>query len=371
MKPLFILLFPFLFLCSSAIAQDVTVRSINNHPVHTYSFGSGTVAISGNTAQLSAISSSSTVAGIRSWSVSPGKNYFSAITTGEQLSARLIDSGGSEINTQTLEFFDPADQSVRVYSLNNGAFITRDNIANFTFFSAGGKEIFRISNSTGSGDGESVSELSHSSRGTGILLYNPRVVYGNNLGSRARMVFSERNIREIYNSRNRDIKFAKVSENGSYVILITQRIGADNRVHIYDRFGNEIGEIESTEDLIGASLSDNGSHITIFSSRRAQVFTTSDLEQAGSTSFRVSVAHAAFIPQDNQIVALCGTADGNGVIQNPEVHVIHTTRRQIARTDVNTAVSIMPNGGVSIQRSAANRFVVNGLNRRLEVRTSF
>lgn len=371
MKLLFTLLFPLLFLYSAAFAQDVTVRSLNNHPVHTYSFGSGTVAVSGNTAQLSSISRPASVGNLRSWSVSPGKNYFSAITSGQELSARLIDSRGNEINTQTLEFFDPADQSVRVYSLNNGAFITRDNIANFTFFSAGGKELFNISNSTGSADGESVSELSYSSRGTGILLYNPRVVYGNTTGSRARMVFSENNIREIYNSRNRDIKFAKVSDSGSFVILITQRSGTDNRVHLYDRFGNEIGEIESAEDLIGTSLSDNGSHLTIFSSRRAQVFRTSDLEPAGSTSFRVSVAHAAFIPQDNQIIALCGTVDGNGVIQNPELHVIHTTRRQIARTDVNAAVSIMPNGGVSIQRSAANRFVVNGLNRSLEVRTSF
>jgi len=371
MKFLFTLLFPFLFLCSTVIAQEVNVRSLTNHPVHTYAFGSGTVAVSGNTAQLAAISNPASVGNVRSWSVSPGKNYFTAITSGALLTAKLIDSRGEEINRRSLEFFDPADQSVRVYSLNNGAFITQDNIANFTFFSAGGKELFNISNSTGSSDGESVSELSYSSRGTGILLYNPRVVYGNTTGSRARMLFSENNIREIYNSRDRDIKFAKVSDNGSFVIIITQRNGTDNRVHVYDRFGNEIGEIESAEDLIGASLSDNGSHLTIFSSRRAQVFRTSDLEPAGSTSFRVSVAHAAFIPEDNQIIALCGSVDGNGVIQNPEVHVIHTTRRQIAHSNINTAVSIMPNGGVSIQRSGANRFVVHGLNRSLEVRTSF
>lgn len=362
------------FLFSTVLsAQNVDVVSTeatSQNNVQTFTFDYASLQIQGNNLTVSGPEDSFSIDRASSWDISPDGKFLGAIHTGNDLRAILIDGRGQTMKDIKLDYFDPFDETLSIKAFNNGKFITRDNVANFTFFDSRGSIRYNVSNSSGSEHGEVASEIVADPSGNTVLLYNPRINYEQQQGSRARIVKDENNKIELFTSRERTIKHANVTNNGNFITLISEQAGTDDEVLVTDRFGNEIASISSDMELLGVSLTEDAEYLTLYSGNRAQVYRLSDMERLGSTSFRVSVAYATYSADDEQIVALCGNLSNNR-INNPEIHVIHLGERSIARTDLASSLSFIDYNQIKMTRTGANRFIITGLNQDLDVRTQF
>lgn len=369
------LLFIIPFLYSSVIsAQTVQVSPIGNsadNNLRTFTFDRSNIELRGTDLSVSGPSAQFEIPSVNSYSRSDDGRFIAVIMAEDDLRAWLIDGLGNRIRDIRLDYFDPSDETLKIKVYNDGSFTTRDNVANFSFFDSEGTLKFSVSNSSGSPEGEVASGIATDSSGNTILLYNPRINYGSNEGSRARILREEDNFIDLFESRNRIIKKAVVSKKGSYITLITERAGASDEVIITDRFGNEIVRFDTDMDLAGSTLTEEAGYLTLYSSNRAQVYRLSDRELLGSTSFSVSVVYAAYCPEDQQILALIGSAGEHNRIQNPELHAIHLGERSIARTDIAFPLSFIALNNLQLKCTADNQFLITGLNRELSIQTQF
>ncbi len=90
------------------------------------------------------------------------------------------------------------DPSFKIYPLQNGSYIVRENIANFVLFDSFGSVIRPISNSSQSEDGEKISELAMDPMGKTIVLYNPQIRNGTKRDSQAKIVGLEGADRDVF-----------------------------------------------------------------------------------------------------------------------------------------------------------------------------
>lgn len=279
-----------------------------------------------------------------------------------------VSDNGTVIQTGSYSLPSEPDPSIKAYALNSGAVILRENIANFLFYDSFGNIQRSISNSTQSEGGEAISELSVDPAGKTVILFNPKIVSGGNTGSRAKLVTEASNPVDIFYSRDRALRTVEVSSNGELIALATMKDGADDEVTILDRFGNNLGTISFDQDVKGASFSENGLYITIYSGGRAAAFEIRNRERVGSTSFRnTSLIYANYSPEDNTIVAFTGA--GSEEYTELEAHAVNVEARKIARTDVSGSVSAIHQP--SLKRTANGQYTITGFDRTLSFRASF
>lgn len=280
-----------------------------------------------------------------------------------------VDDSGNKIVDQSLEYFDSSDQTLNVYSFNDGRSIVRDNVANFTFFDAAGELMYSYSNSSQSVDGERESELSSDSNGRTVVIYNPVIAYGNNTGSRANIVYGEKNSYEFFRDPQREIRQVNVSSDGAYITVIAAN-SSGSQLFMFDRFGNELYQHETEEELKGASLSSDANFVTIYSSGRVQVYNVQTGESMGSASSRSIILYATFIPQDETVLALGGSLSGRN-ISNPTITAVHLGLREITRNDIDLSLSTLDQNAIRINRTGEGNYSLIGLNKTLELQTNF
>ncbi|MEX2464185.1 MAG: hypothetical protein WD513_07790 [Balneolaceae bacterium] len=303
------------------------------------------------------------------WSYSDEGLKVAFLQQKDQVYLTNYDASGVQLIDRSLEFFDNSDQTLRVYPFDDGRVIIRDNVANFTFFNAMGEQIYSVSNSSQSSDGERESELAADDMGQTIVLYNPLIVYGSDTGSRARIVYGENRNLVFYSDLEREISQLKVTDDGSYITLVTTD-GNRQTVLIYDRFGNEIYRYVTDDDLLGVTISTDAEYITKYTSGRVQTFHITSGEVIGSTSTRGSIVTAYYFPEDEMIVALGGTIS-NRNLTNPTITAVHLGRREIVREDVSGPLSSIKPDEIEIVREYEGQFRIIGLNQHLEVSAGF
>lgn len=372
MKYLFLLLM--LQMASVAYGQSIDVtptgRSADNS-VQTFPMDRADLTLQGRQVTVNGDHGQTRIGSALTYDLSGNSSYLGAVHTDNDLRASIIDGGGEEVVDLTLDWVNPFDETLGIMTFNDGRFVVRDNVVNFTFYGSEGSLLYSASNSSGSTGGEVVSEMRSDPAGTTVVLTNPRINYSSGQGARARVVAGEETIYDLFESRERTLKYASVTPNGSFVILITEQAGTQDQVLVTDRFGNRIAELSTDEELVGATLSERGEFLTIYSSGRAQVYRTDNLERLGSTSFRVNVNYAFYSDADKQIVALCGTRSQNNRISNPEIHAIHLEQRSIARTNLNYPLAWMDESHLQMERQGSGQFELTGLNRDLRIVTRF
>lgn len=265
-----------------------------------------------------------------------------------------------------LEFFDPADETMNVYSFDDGRAIARDNVANFSYFSASGELLYSQSNSSQSSDGERESQLASDALGQTVVLYNPVISFGDTRGSQANLLYGEEDTKRFFNSQTSEIKEIKVSQNGSFISLLT----SDNKVYLFDRFGNELAEQSFEDEQVGVSLTGDGAFLTVYSRSRVQVLSTSTGERLGSTSSRSPVVYATYEPEDDTILIFGGSIDGNQ-INDPMVTAVNISQRQILREEVSMPLAMHDIEKLRIDRTGASQYRLSGLNRPLIIQASF
>lgn len=364
-------LFTLFFLISYStllFSQSIEIESEasqNSFSANTFSAGDGSITVSGDQFVLG----SAQIANPAAWSFSYSNQRASFLQNRNGINLLSYNGNGNLLIDQNLEFFSSTDNTINTYQFDSGRIILRDNVANFTFLNARGETGYQISNSSGSTDGEQESQLASNSLGTTIVLYNPVIAYGSETGSRAQLVYGDQDGEVFFSSREDEIIDVQVSENGEFITLVTQGI-SEKTAFLFDRFGNELFQITSDEDLVGATLSDNATHLTIYSSGRVQVYEVPTGERLGSASSSGSILFAGYDPEAQTIIALGGSQNGLR-IEEPEITAVSISEREIARQNVPFSVSSLDLNRLSISTTGSNSYEISGLNRKLFVDIAF
>lgn len=331
---------------------------------NTFTAGDGTITVSGNQFVLG----STQIANPEAWSLSSSNKKAAFLQRRNGTNLLSYNSEGTLLIEKNFEFFAPSDNTINAYQFGNGRVVLRDNVANFSFLNAKGDLGYSLSNSSGSSEGEKESELASDPSGNTIVVYNPVIVYGSEKGSRAQIVYGDRDNNVFFRSRNEEIKNIRISDDGAFITVLSAG-NQGNRVNLFDRFGNELFEVASDEDLIGATLHEDAAHLTIYSSARVQVYEIPGGDRLGSASSRSSILFAGYDPESQTIIALGGTLNGF-VIQDPEITAVSISQRKIAREEVPFSISTLNPDRLELSKSGT-RYEISGLNRDLLVDISF
>lgn len=362
------LLFIIMFSGISIHAQTISVTPVQQHENYgqnTFPIDNSTLRIRSNAVQIGDVS----IDQPSKWAKSHKGNKVSFLMNKGSLYLVNVDASGNKISENELEFFDSTDQTLNVYSFNDGRSIVRDNVANFTFFDADGELMYSYSNSTQSVDGEMESELTSDSNGRTIVLYNPVIAYGNNTGSRANIVYGEENSYEFFRDPLKEIRQLNVSSDGAYITILAAS-SSESQVLLFDRFGNELYQYQTDDELEGVTLSSDANYITKYTSGRVLVYNVHTGESMGSASSRSPILYAAFIPDDETVIALGGSLSGRN-ISDPTITAVHLGLRQITRNEIDLNLSTLDRYSIRINRSGDGNYYLTGLNKALNLQTSY
>lgn len=302
--------------------------------------------------------------------VSPDGIKIGVINFDGQLMKRTVDYTGQELSSTELEFFESSDQTISLRQLPSGKSIARDNVANFTFFDADGKQSYSISNSAQAQDGEQASGLATNDLGSTVVVYNPEIRRADGSASRARLVFGQEDSHIFLEEGDRTISFLDVNDSGSFITVITQNQNSDDQLTVFDRFGNEVFQIDSDMELKGAHLTDNADFLTIYSQSRVQVYNVLTGERLGSSTSRTPIVTASYFADDEVVLLFNGSENGSS-IHNPGVTAVHLGLRQIARNDINANLSMLDINKLKIERVGASSYLLKGVNQPVNLRVNF
>ena len=358
----------FLFLPLNLFSQNLQIRPAGNGSdltTNQFPLDGGILTIRGDQFVLG----DEAIINPAAWSVSEwgGRAAFLKLRGVVELTS--LDANGSAFFEKNLEFFDSGDETLDVYQFGDGRIILRDNVANFTFLNPRGNTAYSLSNSSGSPEGERPSLLASDRYGNTVVLYNPVINRRDGTGSRARVVFGDQDDVVFFSSTSEEITSVRVHNRGFFISLITETGGAD-MVYLFDRLGNELFSMESDEELIGVSLSENAGHLTLYSSGRVQVYEVPGGRRLGSASSRSSLIFADYDPVSQNIIALGGD-HSNLKLNDPEITVVSLSRREIVRENIPFSVSLLDTDRVGISRISSDLYSIHGLNREIELSVSF
>ena len=315
--------------------------------------------------------------------------FFSASLLSQSLSINESASNTSylsgDLNSETIEIKEPngkiinkgayksmgADPSFKIYPLQNGAYIVRENIANFVMYDSFGSVIRPISNSSNSADGEKISELASDPMGKTIVIYNPQVRNGDKRGSRAKIVGLENSDMHVFYREDQEIRAVRVSESGEFIAVASGKEGSDDEITIMDRYGNEIRKIPFDREVKGLNLYGSGSTLTVFSEGRVAVFNVLTGERIGSSSFRGgTLQFANYSASDQTIVGLTGDLNGT-TLSNIEVRIINVAARKIASQKYSGTVQIAELENISMTKNSRFNYTITGMSRDMNLKASF
>ena len=368
-----------IFLLSASVtavcsAQSLSINAVDNtarNGTSVFNLAEGKISFQG--AGIQFISGNTSMANYLAYGVS-GDRSLLAFIKGNNDNSRvsLVNSMGGTLNEFNAVNVSRGDPSVAIYPANSGEVLVRDNIANFNFYDSFGELITNLSSSSQSKGGESISEAAISGDGETVVLYTPKIKRDGELGSQVQYVDRTMNLQSLYFSVERYIKTLDVAGDGQFVIFVTAKEGTDDRIHITDRYGNDLSVLSTDEDLQGVLLSDDAQTVTAYSGRRVLVFDALSGERVAGTSFRSDLIAVNYFPQDNTIVALTGSYNTDaGVADNLDFHAIDIERRKVERQSYGSSLGLNEEIGRGFVRLGSGNYKLEGASKHLEVRVSF
>jgi hypothetical protein len=297
-----------------------------------------------------------------------GSSYLSGNISSNMI--QIMEPNGAVINSGEYKPMSN-DPSFKIYPLQNGAYIVRENIANFVLFDSFGSVIRPITNNSNSEDGEKISELATDPMGKTIVLYNPQIRNGNKRGSRAKVIGLENSERDIFFRTDQEIRAVRVSESGEFIAIASGKEGSDDEITVMDRYGNEIRKIAFDREVKGLNLYGSGSTLTVFSEGRVAVYNVQSGERIGSSSFRNgTLQFANYSASDQTIVGLTGDLNGT-TLSDIEVRIINVAARKIASQKYSGTVQIAELDNISMNKKSRYNYTITGMSKNLNLKASF
>ncbi|MBO6525009.1 MAG: hypothetical protein JJ971_14370 [Balneolaceae bacterium] len=304
----------------------------------------------------------------QSLSVSSSPSSSVSLTAKASSNGVMISEANGEELMSAVYNAPGGDPSLETYTLPDGSFIVRENIANFLVYDSFGRIQKSISNSTQSEGGEAISELAMDASGKTIVLFNPKVIRNGLTGSRAKVITSRSVPIDIFYSDERELSAVEVSPNGEFIAFASAKSGTEDEVQIADKFGNFLNTISFDQPIRGVSFSEDGLFVTIYSGGRAAAFEVRSGERVGSTSFRnTTVIFAGYDPVGKTIIGLTGKEGAS--ISEVQLHAVNVSARKIAREEFSENLIIQEQ--IKLERTGLGRYRISGLDKELDLRASF
>ena len=369
LRILIFILFPSLVLGQS-IELSVSPETSNNNP-STFTLQNGKVTITETNIRFA--ESGNSVGTYKAFGISPDKTMVGVLKRKSGNSDMLLfDSGGEKLNTYSGSQIGANDPSLAIFPFNNGSLLLRENITNFTFYDTLGEIKKSVSNSSGSEDGETISEVAMSPNAKTIAIYTPKIKRDGQLGSQVQAMNPAGEFSNIFFSEDRYLKNVNVSSDGNMVVAITAKSGTDDRVLIMDKFGNELNRISTDENLEGASLSADLGYLTLYSGRRVMVYNTLSGERVGATSVRTPVFLADYFPEDNILLMLAGDySEDVGMMRGAEFQAVDLEKREITSREFSATLGFSKALMPRFVRTSADTYRLEGASKQIEIETNF
>ncbi|MEX0594317.1 MAG: hypothetical protein WD115_06035 [Balneolaceae bacterium] len=354
-------------------AQQIDVTSLQNGSGEWV--GDTRLQRSGDMIRVESPRGEEVLATVADLSISPNRQFWGVIQRGHSVRVRLFDQDGSPLLDHELDFVDGADETLALYLLDNGTYVVRDNVANFTRHDLDGSIGVRHSNFSGATGGERPSYLVSDRFGLTSLYVVPDIQYGENRGSMVRLLKGYGEASEtIHESRDRTLLHVGLSPDGRQVLMIQEMPGMDERiVELVDRFGNLIQTIESEEPWIGGAVDESGNVITLFTTSRVQSFRVGDAERLGSSTVRgEEVFYGGYCSSREEMVILTGSVDESSArITGAEIQVVSLRARSLVREPVPGG-TLTWNGSTGVNLNCGEtRHEINGVGRTIRVQPTF
>jgi hypothetical protein len=359
---------------SFCTAQSLTIDAVSNtagNDVTTFNLKDAKVSLASN--QVRFLANNQMLSGYRALGISPDLSLLGTVEgSGTASRVALLTSAGNSLSSYEISGITAGDPSVAIYPSANGEVLVRENIANFSFYDTFGEIITNVSGSSQSEGGESISEVARSKDAETVVIYTPKIKQDGGLGSQARYVDGSMELQSLHYSTDRYIKYLDVSASGQYVVVITSKDDGNDRVKVTDRFGNDLAEISTEENLSKARLSKDAGYVTVNAGNRILVYNLLSGERLGSTSFRSEVITSDYFPADNTILALTGNRSGeNGALRDIQLHAINLELRKVERRDYQSAIGIHKALPMYFERTGKYQYLLQGASRKLQVQVSY
>ncbi|MFO7846092.1 MAG: hypothetical protein R6V27_05965 [Balneolaceae bacterium] len=366
-------LFLILFLVNTGEAQSLSAEYTSDQSslsVNEFPLVEGILNKSSDTYQFGQNDNVVTIANPLSFTISGDREVAGAVVFSGELTSTIYSYDGAIISETVLENADSGDETLSLTVTDTGEFTVRDNVANFSFFDAAGNRAFTYSNSSQAQDGELPSGIETSDDGLLKVVYNPVIRYGEQEGSRASIIVGDRDAEEVFAFQDRVIDSLWLSADGQWIHAITANESGGKRVHMYDRFGNTVLEMDPDINVGHYSLSDDGDYMALIEGSRVQVFERSTGERLGSATSRSEIVKAAYFPDQNLVLAIGGQRS-EGTVSNPEITAIDLQQRQLERFQVDGSFSFMNFHEIKISQESGGTYRVEGINRPMLIKASF
>lgn len=366
-------LFLILFLVNTGEAQSLSAEYTSDQSslsVNEFPLVEGILNKSSDTYQFGQNDNVVTIANPLSFTISGDREVAGAVVFSGELTSTIYSYDGAIISETVLENADSGDETLSLTVTDTGEFTVRDNVANFSFFDAAGNRAFTYSNSSQAQDGELPSGIETSDDGLLKVVYNPVIRYGEQEGSRASIIVGDRDAEEVFAFQDRVIDSLWLSADGQWIHAITANESGGKRVHMYDRFGNTVLEMDPDINVGHYSLSDDGDYMALIEGSRVQVFERSTGERLGSATSRSEIVKVAYFPDQNLVLAIGGQRS-EGTVSNPEITAIDLQQRQLERFQVDGSFSFMNFHEIKISQESGGTYRVEGINRPMLIKASF
>jgi len=272
----------------------------------------------------------------------------------------IYNEEGVKVGLQTeLVDLDVHDPSLKLFLLANGTIVLRDNIVGFTIYDISDLYVDRVSNASGSPEGETISRLVSSREGKQVYVYNPRIIQGDGFSSRISSLDMAGSIDYLYEAEGSEILNLTATESGEYVFAVLSDENDKREVLKINSTGEVVARHVPDMDSPGYYVQPELGTVTWFEQNNAQVYDIESNERVANAYFRQqNIVFAMYEPQDNVVLTVTGTRNNrDGVISANAVRIVDLDARTLIHSsDLNHRFTFDPDNEPRMYRTGTNAY---------------
>ncbi len=274
---------------------------------------------------------------------------------------------GLHTDVINLEIGDP---SLKLYLTDNGNIVIRDNIVGFSVYDYSNLFIDRVSNASGSEDGETMSRLVSSSDGSQMYVYNPRILRGDGFSSRISRLTMDARLDNVYADPEREILNLTATDDGEFVFAVFGSQSGSKEVLKINSEGNVVARHSSDMSDPGFYVQPSLGTVTWFENNQAQTYNIETGERIANAYFRQqNIVFAKYSELDNIVITITGSrSNRDGVIQANGIRIVDLDARELIHSDDLThRFTFKPEDEPRLHRIDRNRYHLLGVSNAVEV----
>lgn len=269
-----------------------------------------------------------------------------------------------------LDAFDP---SLKLYMLQDAGLVLRDNIVSFSLYTYGRGFVERLSNASGSAEGESMSRLASSRDGSAVYVYNPRIMKEDGgYDSRIMQMDLSGDLKQVYYQRDAEITHLFASNNGEHVFAVFVDTQGRTSVQKIDSGGNVVASHRPEElDAPDAYVQPELNAITWFEDNQARTYNIETGERLALAYLRgENIVFATYSPEDEAVITLTGRrSNSDGEINMSSVRVVDLDARSILSSDdTSHQLEFQNQDDPRLTRIGARHFRLTGVSNAIDIR---